>query len=172
MRLFAFPFKSGRFLSFHCERKSQMASEFIAGLGLFKTAFDIAKGLKDINDATVRNGAIIELQEIILSAREQQAAALERISQLEKQVADFETWEAEKQRYELKSLPPGGLVHSIKEAMRNGEPPHYICANCFEHRKKSPLQSGGVNNGLESLTCNECGAKIRTGHFVEPRVLR
>lgn len=149
-----------------------MASEFIAGLGLFKTMFDMAKGLKDINDAAIRNGAIVELLEKITSAQMQQSALLERIGELEKEIARFEAWEAEKQRYELKSLPPGVFVRSVKDTMRNGEPPHYICANCYEQGKKSHLQSGGANNGLETLTCNECDAKIRTGHFVAPRVLR
>jgi hypothetical protein len=40
-----------------------MAAELIAGLGAIKTAFDLAKGLKDIDDATRRNAAVIELQE-------------------------------------------------------------------------------------------------------------
>lgn len=89
-----------------------MASEFIAGLGLFKTMFDMAKGLKDINDAAIRNGAIVELLEKITSAQMQQSALLERIGELEKEIARFEAWEAEKQRYELKSLPPGVFVRS------------------------------------------------------------
>ena len=47
-----------------------MASELIAGLGLFKTMLDMAKGLKDISDAAVRNAAVIDLQEKILAARD------------------------------------------------------------------------------------------------------
>ena len=74
-----------------------MAAELITGLGIFKSLFDMAKGLKDVNDATIRNGAIIELQETILSAQEQQAALVEHIRELEKEVARFETWETEKQ---------------------------------------------------------------------------
>jgi hypothetical protein len=47
-----------------------VAAELIAGLGIFKSLYDSAKALKDINDGTVRNGAVIELQEKILSAQE------------------------------------------------------------------------------------------------------
>jgi hypothetical protein len=36
--------------------------------------------LKDINDAVIRNGAVIELQEKILAARQKQTALLERLS--------------------------------------------------------------------------------------------
>ena len=35
-----------------------MAAEIIAGLGALKTAFDIAKGLKDIDNAVSRNAAV------------------------------------------------------------------------------------------------------------------
>ena len=47
-----------------------MVGEVFAGLSALKTAFDIAKGLKDIDDATRRNAAVIELQEKILLAQE------------------------------------------------------------------------------------------------------
>ena len=62
---------------------------------------DIAKGLKDINDAAARNLAVIELQEKILAAHTAQAALVERVGELEKEMARFETWDAEKQRYRL-----------------------------------------------------------------------
>jgi hypothetical protein len=62
---------------------------------------DIAKGLKDINDATVRNAAVIELQEKILAAQAEQTALVVRVGELEKEVADLKAWDAEKQRYEL-----------------------------------------------------------------------
>jgi hypothetical protein len=44
-----------------------MVGEVFAGIGALKTAFDIAKGLKDIDDVARRNAAVIELQEKILS---------------------------------------------------------------------------------------------------------
>src|SRR5690349_8725799 len=116
-----------------------MVAEVYAGLSAFKTMFDMAKGLKDINDAAVRNGAVIELQEKILAAQQAQTALLERIGQLEKQVAEFETWDADKQRYELKELPPGIFVRSLKPEMASGEPPHFICETCFQRGKKRTL---------------------------------
>jgi uncharacterized protein YlxW (UPF0749 family) len=81
-----------------------MAGEVFAGSSALKSALDIAKGLKDIADATARNAAVIELQEQILSAQAAQFTLLERISGLEKEVASLKTWEADKQRYELKDL--------------------------------------------------------------------
>jgi hypothetical protein len=122
-----------------------MAGELIAGLSIFKSLYDSAKALKDINDATIRNGAIIELQEKILAAREAQTALLERISELEKEVASFKTWEDEKKKYEMKVIGPGSIVYALKSHIHGAEEPHYICANCYEDGKKSPLQRNPAN---------------------------
>jgi hypothetical protein len=103
--------------------------------------YDAAKALKDINDATIRNGAVIELQEKILSARDAQSALLERVSELEKEVTRFETWEREKQRYEFKALRVGLFVYMLKPAERGTEPPHWLCVKCYEDGKRSPFQS-------------------------------
>ena len=146
-----------------------MATELIAGLGLFKSMFDMAKGLKDINSATVRNGAIIELQEHILSAREQQTALTERISELEKEVADFETWEAEKQRYKLKDYGGGTFAYALKEAEANGGTLHRACANCYQNRQISILQSRGIRHGgQEKVICLACKTTLMLGVFRDP----
>ena len=42
-----------------------MVAEVFGSIGAFKAMFDIAKALKDMNDAAIRNGAVIELQEQI-----------------------------------------------------------------------------------------------------------
>jgi uncharacterized protein YlxW (UPF0749 family) len=78
-----------------------MVAEVFAGIAALKTAFDIAKGLKDIDDAARRNAAVIELQEKILSAQQSQAALVERVHELEKEVAGFDQWETERKRYAL-----------------------------------------------------------------------
>ena len=134
-----------------------MAGELIAGLGLFKTMLDMAKGLKDINDAAIRNGAVIELQEKILAAREQQSALLEQISDLEKQVAGFEKWETEKKRYYLQEIYPGNFAYAINENARGAEPTHLICTTCYEGGKKSILQKSSAVH----LSCPVCNSKIQ-----------
>ncbi len=64
-----------------------MVAEVFAGLSTIKTAFDIAKGLKDIDDVAHRNAAIIELQEKILTAQAAQATLVETVGELKKRVA-------------------------------------------------------------------------------------
>jgi len=137
-----------------------MASEIIAGIGLFKTMMDMAKGLKDINDASIRNGAVIELQEKILTAQDQQATLINRVRELEKQMARHETWEAESQRYELKELYRGALAYAVKETVRGSEPQHYICANCYQRNKKSILQGFESYTGERTLTCPDCKTQV------------
>jgi Zn finger protein HypA/HybF involved in hydrogenase expression len=147
---------------FYRRSESFMAVDLLAGLGVFKSLYDSAKALKDINDATIRNGAIIELQEKILAAREAQAALLERVGELEKEMANFKTWEAEKQKYEMKVLSPGAIVYAFKAQIQGAEPSHYICAHCYEDGKKSLLQI----KRAEKLAAMHFGTKDR---YVCPR---
>jgi hypothetical protein len=95
--------------------ENAMVGEAFAGLSALKTAFDLAKGLKDINDAALRNAAVIELQEKILSAQQTQSALAEQVGELEKEVARLKDWEAEKKRYQLTELGPGIVAFSIKD---------------------------------------------------------
>jgi hypothetical protein len=118
-----------------------MVAEVLAGLGAFKTMFDMAKALKDINDAAIRNGAVIELQEQILGAQVAQAALLERVGHLEAEITRFETWETEKQRYTLEKFDPGVVAYALRPETANGEPSHELCANCYSKRRKSILQA-------------------------------
>ncbi len=140
-----------------------MATELIAGLGLFKSMFDAAKGLKDINDAAVRNAAVIELQGKILTAQEQQMALVERVGELEEEVARSKTWDTEKQRYSLTQCAPGAFAYVVKRAEARGEPGHALCTACYERGAKSILQTNGILMMAEhAWVCPSCRAEVRT----------
>jgi hypothetical protein len=142
-----------------------MAAELIAGLGAIKTAFDIAKGLKNIDDAARRNAAVIELQEKILSAQETQSTLVKRIDELEAKVAGFEQWETEKKRYALTDFGGNSFAHSLKPEAANGEPPHRICPNCYEKQQKAILQFKFRNaRGRDIWICNGCKTEFEFGH--------
>lgn len=138
-----------------------VAAEIMGGLSGLKAAFDIAKGLKDIDDATRRNAAVIELQEKILAARETHSALLDRVGGLEEKVAGFEKWDTEKEKYELKEITPQSFAYAIKPNARGAEPDHLLCTNCYEHRKKSILQKADAAH----LKCPNCSALIRFKEF-------
>ena len=141
-----------------------MAVELLAGLGIFKSMLDGAKALKDMNDAAVRNAAVIELQEQILSAQAEQSALIQKVRELEADVMKFEDWETEKKRYKLCALPPGVHVYSLKPEMADGEPAHHLCEVCYNKGHKSILHQSAVNSGLYHLKCHSCGADYRAGH--------
>jgi hypothetical protein len=139
----------------------------ISGLVLsLRAATDISKAMIGLRDAAMIQGKIVELQGVILSAQQSALSAqadqftlLERVRELEKQIADVEAWEQEKQRYELVELYAGGLAYRIKELVRGSEPPHFICAACYQKRQKSLLQ-GSDFYSQRTLTCPDCKTEV------------
>ncbi len=131
-----------------------MVAEVFAGLGALKSAFDIAKGLKDIDNAARRNAAVIELQEKILAAQSAQSDLVELIRELEQKVASFERWEAEKKRYKLTDFGGGTFAYLLKPEATNGEPSHRICAQCYQKSEKSILQFLHRSYGQDYFKCH------------------
>lgn len=141
-----------------------MVFDLAASMGTFKALFDAAKGLKDISDAAKRNTAIVELQEKILSAQSQQTALIERVGQLEKELAHFNEWDREKERYVLKDFGCGTFTYALRSGMEAGEPYHRICASCYQLGRKSILQSLGIFAGnREKVSCSACHQETLLG---------
>jgi len=141
-----------------------MVAEVFAGLSAFKTLFDTARSLKDMNDAVVRSAAVIELQEQILSARAQQIELIERVRELEREVAQFKTWETEKQRYKLKDFGQNTFAYELKPEAANDEPEHLICPQCYQTGRKSILQFEGRDvHQRESYRCFSCKTRLDLG---------
>ena len=135
-----------------------MVAEAFAALGGFKALLDVAKSLKDMNDASVRGRASVELLEKILAAQEAQAALTGRVRELEEQMTRFERWESEKQRYELQDVGSGALAYAVKAGAQGTEPAHSICPDCYEQRVKSILQTvTRFPNRAEVKLCQRCG---------------
>jgi hypothetical protein len=91
-----------------------------------------------------------------------QSELIERVGALEKEMATFEAWEAQKKRYELKDVGLGSLAYVVKESERGTEHPHQICAACYQHRKVSILQPK-TESSDKLLSCPECKTKIKIG---------
>jgi hypothetical protein len=148
-----------------------MVAEVFAGISAIKSAFDIAKGLKDIDDAARRNAAIIELQEKILTAQQAQSELIEKIRELEHKVAVFENWETEKQRYALTDFGGGTFALVLKPDKANGEPVHRLCPTCYEKGQKSILQFEFVSSlsGREKWKCHACNSEFEFGPRQPPQ---
>jgi hypothetical protein len=145
----------------------EMASIGAAISGL-KAAGELAGSFLKLRDVAAVQGKVIELQTVILSAQQsalsaqsEQLALAEEKRRLEKQIADLEAWDREKQRYELKEVAASAFAYALKAGMEGGEPPHHICAKCFNERKKTILQARRVPQGrLEFWDCHTCDTEI------------
>jgi hypothetical protein len=144
-----------------------------AALGGLKSAGEIAKAILQLKSDTERQAKIIELQSVILaaqssaiSAQSDQYAMLEEVRSLKEEVAKVKAWETQKQRYQMVQPYTGATVYALKKAMSEGEPPHYICANCYQAGKRSILQNGQDKNGWTVLLCPNlsCKSEARTGY--------
>jgi hypothetical protein len=146
-----------------------MAVDFLAGIGAFKSMYDAAKALKDMNDAAVRNGAVIELQSQILAAQEQQATLIQRKGELEAELAALKSWEVEKQRYEMIALAPNVVAYAEKASLADRAPPHFLCANCYAGGKKGYLQQTARSDYFDRFKCNACGEELPIQKDARPR---
>jgi hypothetical protein len=97
------------------------------------------------------HGEVLAAMQGAIAAQTREATLLDRVSQLEKEMARFEAWDAEKQRYELKDFGAGAFAYSLKANARGGEPAHQICPTCYENRRKSILQIVPGNNARTAL---------------------
>lgn len=139
-----------------------MVGEIFAGIGALKSAFDMAKGIKEIDDAAKRNAAIIDLQQTILDAQQAQSSLIDEVRTLRQENDGLKAWQSEKARYELLDLYRGLFAYVPKEGQENGEPPHALCSNCFQRGTKSILQTNGASNVHErSWDCPACKTKVK-----------
>jgi hypothetical protein len=149
--------------------------EISGALGGLKAAMDIAKGLNAAADAVAINDAkialqtaILEAQSGLLAAQEAQTSNLRRIEQLEQEVVSLKDWSRERERYHLVDADRGALAYMPKPGMENGEPAHWLCANCFNQGRKSFLlfkgqdtsKSGGRGNE-STYGCDGCRSSFK-----------
>ena len=124
-----------------------MLAEAKLAMDSIKGALDIAKTIKDVRDEAALATQVSDIMHSMIDAQAHASAAYareteltQRIRELEAQVASFEKWEAEKQRYQLERVGSGTFAYRLKESERRGEPTHYICQPCYERGKKMIFQ--------------------------------
>jgi hypothetical protein len=137
-------------------------------IGKLKAAYDLAKDLVNLHDATVRQGKVAELQRQILDAQEsaldanqERATLMETITELKGKVAQLEAWNTEKERYKKVEVAKGLIAYALKEGMESGEPVHYACTDCYSDNRISILKSETVVPGrYPVLSCHRCGSVL------------
>ena len=151
------------------------AAEITAAVTSIRAAYDLTKAMISLRDADLLAGQARELNTLLLdvldkgiSAREAQAAQLDEIRALKAEIADLKAWDAEKKRYELKSVGTGATVYVLKPDERGSEPPHWLCPNCFAQSKKSFFQSTRqMHMGHLIFNCVGCKAAIAINQNVK-----
>ena len=99
---------------------------------------------------------ILAAQRGAMTAQANEAALLDEVGQLKKRVTDLEAWDREKARYELMALAPNVMAYSVKADARGSEPPHYICANCYNVGRKSFLNHVVQARSFDRYKCGNC----------------
>jgi len=142
-----------------------------AAVSSLKVAGDIAVGLVNLKTMAEVQSKAIELNQKIISAQHDifaanaaQTALVERVRELEKQIAEMKAWEGQKQRYKLARPFAGLTVYALQKSMSNGEPPHYLCTNCFHSGKPSILQNAQPKDGWTLFRCQVCKSEGPTGY--------
>ena len=149
----------------------------IAGLiTSLKAAGEITAGLISVRDAAKIQSKVVELNTVIISAQSSALAAntaqfslLDRVRDLEEKIARLEGWEAEKKRYQLTDFGGGTFAYLLKPEMAEGEPPHRICARCYEEGHRSILQFSHEDFvSRDHYSCFRCKTEFEFGVRHEP----
>jgi len=161
-----------------------MVIEYLAAFsgiaGAFKSATDLTKAISDLTDDTAIKAKTVELQAQILAAQNMALTAqttqftlLDEKRALEAKIAEMEAWGSQKIRYKLCSVGTGSVVYALLESQSNGDPPHWLCPQCYAHGKPGFLQKTGLNTGGRPdhfpHECMECGRSVRVPWSARPR---
>ncbi len=139
-----------------------------SGYNGIKGALDIAQGIAALKTETAINQAVIDIQRLLLDAQRALTEAdrthsgdLKHATELEQEIVRLKDWSAEKERYQLHAIDGRTFAYVQKPGMENGQPAHWLCANCFDNRHiKSILQFAGMMSEA-AYRCASCDATIR-----------
>jgi regulator of replication initiation timing len=130
---------------------------------LVKAIFETRDSIVGQEQQNALLAQIATIQNNYLSLFQKNTSLQEEIANLKKEISQFETWNTQKNRYKLYSPWDSAVVYAITEAASNGEPPHWICTQCYENHKRSFLHPRHGKTGHEEFFC-QCGAIVPSRH--------
>jgi hypothetical protein len=152
-----------------------MATWFDAVVSPLKTAVEATQKFVEVRDEvkvqelkTTLFRQISDAYNAAFTFHERETALRAENEGLKRRIVEFESSEARKAQYELKSLPPGIVICVLKPGVQSARDPQQACHTCMENGKISALHSRGILHGIETLFCNGCHAELKTGHYVPP----
>ena len=142
-----------------------MIPEISAALSAISGATKIISGVlktaRDVETKTAISGildGLLDAQSKLLAAQSQYEALAEVKRQLEQKIVEYEKWDAEAARYELKEIVRGMFVYSLRPDHAGSEPMHWLCPNCFQQHQKSVLTKPDVD--FLNYKCHRCSFDI------------
>ena len=121
--------------------------EIVQFIGLVGTVSNIGKTLFQAHTQAERDrlqiefsDAMIALQFKISEMQVSYQSILDSNVALKKQLEAYDTWEAERARYSLFQPSAGAFVYRLNPSSAANDPAHWLCAACYNERKKSILQ--------------------------------
>ena len=137
-----------------------MYTEITSAIQSTKTALEIVKAARGLANYSELLAAVTDVQIKLtdaiaseLAGQEKQAEFLERIRELERRLSEFESWDAQIQRYELFAFETKAMAYALRPGMENGQPMHYLCLPCADKRQRSTLQPNGRFLVCPNPTC-------------------
>ncbi len=144
-----------------------MAIEFSTALGLLKTITGTTKRLADtreevkVNDVAIQlQGVVLDLQSEMMIIQSDYQSVLRAKEDLEKKLIEQEGWNKERARYHLEAVA-GDFVYALNVVKPSVESAHWLCAHCYEEKKKSILQ----RSPFPAWLCPRCKTKIVIADF-------
>lgn len=153
---------------------------FTSAFAAIKTATGIVQGVTTtmtqvaINEVKIGlQQALLTAQQALFSAQQKASADNERARELEQEIVRLRDWSAEKQNYTLVGIQGGAAAYMLKPAMQEGQPPHWLCTNCYANGQPSILQPQAkkATTGVPSVDwrCPICSSAIAVDWMTKPK---
>ena len=112
--------------------------------------------------------SVLDIQQQLLMAQSSESDLLSRCRALEEEIARARDWQTETTRYILRRVD-GGVVRQLRSSHASEDPPHWLCANCFEEQRKSYLQKDPKTLGGRHIwKCPRCSTAVMVDQGAAP----
>jgi predicted RNA-binding Zn-ribbon protein involved in translation (DUF1610 family) len=106
--------------------------------GLLEAKIEVESRVK-VTEALAKLGVV---QDTLFELREELFRLQTNNEELRKQIAQFESWEKQLEKYTLTKTAGGAVVYRF-----TGEPEHFICPSCVAQRNLQILQDNRTMSG-------------------------